>query len=714
MKSRSLLDYRKDPRVVFGAPLLIITVTSLIYYVIQRGRELTTEALSSRLLLFVLWNINLILILGIVFVLLRGIVKVLLERQRGILGARFRSKLVATYLVTSLLPIALLFFVATDLLRVSIDRWFNTPVSSLLENSEAIAQELQDRAADQAGKAAGEVASIVARGGAASLDEALTHVRTHHQVDLVGAYDSGVILRLQADPKIPIHEISEPPSRFFEDVLTNGYARKIDVVDSGKWIRYAVRIGTEGEQVAIAGILLPNSLSRMLDENIVAYANFRQLNSQRAVLKASQTSLFLTVTLSILFGVLWTAIFVSRRITVPVQALAEGTQTLARGEYSHRIGVKATDEFGVLIDSFNGMASQLEAQRDALTDSNVELQGANQRIDEERAYLSTVLESVSTGILAFSEDLRLLSVNQAALRMLQIHEPPPLATLEVTFPAELAILGGHLTERPTEGRTRELTLIRGGELRYFEISVAPLKGSGGRGGWVMAIEDLTELVQAQKLAAWSEAARRIAHEIKNPLTPIQLSAERIAKKFRNGDPDTGTAIAEGCETIVSEVGQLKRLVDEFSRFARMPAIDLKQTAVAEIFEEVARLYRDVKPGVSLTVRCDPSTRVILDPQQIRRALINLIDNAIEATDLGEILLSATAQEHSLVITVDDPGRGIPDADKEKLFLPYFSTKREGTGLGLAIVHRIVHDHDGRISVHDKAPHGTRFEIEIPA
>ncbi len=714
MKNRSLFDYRKDPRVVFGAPLLILAVTSLIYYVVQRGRELTTEALSSRLLLFVLWNINLILILGIIFVLLRAVLKVLLERQRGILGARFRSKLVATYLVTSLLPIGLLFFVATDLLRVSIDRWFNTPVSSLLENSEKIAQSLQDRAADQAGKAAGEIASIVARNGAGSLDEALAHVRAHHGVDLVGAYDSGVILKLQADPKIPIHEISEPPSRFFEDVLANGYARKIDVVDSGKWIRYAVKVGADGEQVALAGIFLSNDLSRMLDENIVAFANFQQLNSQRAALKASQTSLFLTVTLSILFGVLWTAIFVSRRITVPVQALAEGTQTLARGEYGHRISVKATDEFGVLIDSFNGMASQLETQRDALTESNVELQGANRRMDEERAYLSTVLGSVSTGILAFSGDLRLLSVNQAALRMLQISEPPPMAPLDVAFPAELSALASQLTERPAEGRTRELTLILGGELRYLEISVAPLKGSGGRGGWVMAIEDLTELVQAQKLAAWSEAARRIAHEIKNPLTPIQLSAERIAKKFRNNDPDVDAAVTEGCETIVSEVGQLKRLVDEFSRFARMPAIDLKQTVLSDIFEEVARLYRDVKPGVSLTVRCDPSIRVILDPQQIRRALINLIDNAIEATEQGEILLTATTQERSLVITIEDPGRGIPEGDKEKLFLPYFSTKREGTGLGLAIVHRIVHDHDGRISVHDKAPHGTRFEIEIPA
>jgi len=226
----------------------------------------------------------------------------------------------------------------------------------------------------------------------------------------------------------------------------------------------------------------------------------------------------------------------------------------------------------------------------------------------------------------------------------------------------------------------------------------------------LAMEDSTQLVQAQKLAAWNEAARRIAHEIKNPLTPIQLSAERIAKKFGSTDP----AIEEGTRIIVSEVSQLSRMVDEFAKFARMPAVHLRHTQLAEILQQAAALYRDVKPNVSVSVEVADDIELLMDPEQIRRAVGNLLKNAVEATDSGEIRVTARRAPHRVVIEVADPGRGVPDRDKEKLFLPYFSTKGRGTGLGLAIVHRIVRDHDGQIHVHDNQPRGTRFEIELPA
>ena len=304
------------------------------------------------------------------------------------------------------------------------------------------------------------------------------------------------------------------------------------------------------------------------------------------------------------------------------------------------------------------------------------LQQLNRRLDDQRAYLFSVLDSVSTGIIAFNEGLEILSINPAALRILQIDRLAPRAPLDEVLSGDLAVLGDVLRH--------------------------------------LAIEDSTQLVQAQKLAAWNEAARRIAHEIKNPLTPIQLSAERIAKKYRNGDADTAAAVDEGCGTIVSEVNHLKRMVDEFSRFARMPAVHLRQACLADIAAEAAALYHDVKAGVSVVIDVDPSIEVVVDPEQIRRALVNLLGNAIEATERGAVRITARKRARSIIIDVADEGRGVPDSDKEKLFLPYFSTKGRGTGLGLAIVHRIVNDHDGRISVHDNQPKGTRFEIELPA
>ncbi|HSY52474.1 MAG TPA: ATP-binding protein [Thermoanaerobaculia bacterium] len=694
-----LLRYRKDPRVIVTVPLLILAATSLIYYAVQKAKELSPEALSSQVLLFVLWNINILLIFGILFVLLRGVVKLVLERQRGIIGSRFRTKLAVAWVATSLIPVLILFFFATDLLRTSIDRWFNAPVSRILKNGEAIAQMAEDQSATMAAAAAREIAASASTDDPAQLDAVLNHVQQFHSVDMVALYRNGALVRVVADPRAPIHEISEPPKNFFDDVAASGHATKIDVGASGKWIRSATRVGAT-PYVAIAGVFIPGSMSRLMDDSIIQHKNFQQLNAQRPTLKASQTSLFLAVTLAILFGTLWTSIYASRRITVPIKALAEATGRLAEGGYGHRVAVAATDEVGRLIESFNDMSTQLDEQRQALTQTN--------------QYLSTVLDSVSAGILAFTDSFELLSINHAALQMLQIEEPRSAANLSEVLTGDLTPLFDTLRELTVRGgRAREVTLIRGGELRYLEVSVARLSGRGDE-GWVVAIEDSTSLVQAQKLAAWNEAARRIAHEIKNPLTPIQLSAERIARKYRNNDPDTACAIEEGTKTIVSEVGHLKRMVDEFARFARMPAVHLRHAQLAEILQQAAGLYRDVKPGVSVSVSVEDDIELLVDPEQIRRAVGNLLKNAVEATESGEVRVSARRAPHRVVIEVADPGRGVPDADKEKLFLPYFSTKGRGTGLGLAIVHRIVNDHDGRISVHDNHPKGTRFEIELPA
>ena len=698
-----LLRYRKDPRVIVTLPLLFLAATSLIYYAEQRAKELSTEALSSQVLLFVLANINVLLIFGILFVLLRGVVKLVLEWQRGIIGSRFRTKLAVAWVATSLIPVIILFFFATDLLRTSIDRWFNFPVSRILTNGETIAQMSQDQSATVAAAAAREIAATSKVDDPAQLEAVLNHVQQFHSVDMVGLYRDSALVKVVANPRAPIQEVSEPPRKFFDDVLAGGRSTKIDVGASGKWIRVATRIG-KTPYVAIAGVFIPLSMSRLIDESIIAHRNFEQLNAQRPTLKASQTSLFLAVTLAILFGTLWTSIYASRRITVPIKALAEATGRLAEGGYGHRVAVSATEEVGRLSESFNELSTQLDEQRQALTQAN--------------RYLSTVLDSVSAGILAFTDAFELLSINHAALQMLQVDEPlegsRPRANLADVLTGDLTPLLDTLRELTARGgRAREVTLIRGGELRYLEVSVARLSG-GGDEGWVVAIEDSTSLVQAQKLAAWNEAARRIAHEIKNPLTPIQLSAERIARKFRNGDPDMPTAVEEGTKTIVSEVGHLKRMVDEFARFARMPAVHLRHAQLAEILQQAAGLYREVKPGVTVRVAVDTDIELLVDPEQIRRAVGNLLKNAVEATECGEVLVSARRAPHRVVIEVADPGRGVPDADKEKLFLPYFSTKGRGTGLGLAIVHRIVNDHDGRISVHDNYPKGTRFEIELPA
>jgi two-component system nitrogen regulation sensor histidine kinase NtrY len=272
--SALLLRDRKEPRFIISVPLLILAVTSLVYYLIQQAKELSPDALNNQLLLFVLANINLLLIIGILFVLLRGIVKLVLERQRGIIGSRFRTKLVLTYVATSLLPVVIMFLIATDLLRVSIDRWFTTPVSKILRNSETIAQMAQDQAADLASGGAREFAASAEARDPGSIDSVLAHVRRFHDVDLVAVYRGGILIKAQANPRAPIHEVADPSARFFEEVERKGRAVKIDVVLSGKWIRTGAPFG---DDVAVAGVFVPDTMSRMIDESIIAHQNFQQL-----------------------------------------------------------------------------------------------------------------------------------------------------------------------------------------------------------------------------------------------------------------------------------------------------------------------------------------------------------------------------------------------------------------------------------------------------
>jgi two-component system nitrogen regulation sensor histidine kinase NtrY len=366
------------------------------------------------------------------------------------------------------------------------------------------------------------------------------------------------------------------------------------------------------------------------------------------------------------------------------------------------------------------MTEELGTSKEQLERGNRELVSTNQRLAGERALIAAVLENVAAGVVSIDAQGRIFTCNEAALAMLRQHEEEVSGRLytDAWSDPERAKLAARLGEDRASGeRSREVHLTLGGEQKTFETKVTELVDADGTvRGKVLVLEDLTELFKAQQLAAWSEAARRIAHEIKNPLTPIRLAAERILKKQRQSDPTLPRAIEEGGDIIVREVGRLQAMVDEFSRFARMPRPHPAAVDLAKLVADTLHLYRNLKPGVEVSSRLDGDlSRVRLDGEQMRRALINLLDNAVEATDApGSVTVSARCDDGQLEIQVADSGRGIPPEAKEKLFLPYFSTKGRGTGLGLAIVHRIVTDHHGTIRVEDNRPVGTVFTLELPA
>ncbi len=744
-----LRRHRKDRRFIVGALAALLVVLISLFYLVQRGRDLPDTLLNNQLLLFVLWYGNVVLILTILFVLLRNLFKLLVERRHRILGSKFKIKLVATYIGLALIPVLLLFAYATELLQGTVDRWINAPVAKVLDQASTVVEGLYTRLEDQALRDAGQVLDAIDDldlqdpTQRPELGRRLQNLLGELSLDYLAVYDGTEFIHAVVDPRSGITDLPEPGRRNLAAAAAGErMVRRLSQDSAGRLILGAAArpangsaeaeapaagSGAEGEHpatVVVAGVLLDPHIAEIADQLVQAHQRHRQLVVQKDALEASHLLLFLLVTLLILLSSSWVGLYLARRVTVPIQALAEGTERISQGDLDHRVVVAADDELGVLVRSFNRMTGELKRNRELIERSNRELKEANARLAEERALIAAVVDNVAAGVIASDRDGRIVTCNGAALRMLRQSEDEVVGrpAAEAWNDPERAKLAALLDPpRPPAGEavaglTKELHLVLGGEWKSFEVKVTPMVSPGeGLGGRVMVLEDLTELIKAQQLAAWNEAARRIAHEIKNPLTPIRLAAERIRLKHRRGDADMDEALEAGVDILLQEVAAMQAMVDEFSRYARMPRPQLGRVDLARLVEETLHLYRGLKPGVDVTSRIGPGTDSLMaDSEQIKRALINLLDNAIEATEPpGRVTVAADALDGHVELHVADTGQGIPAQAKDKLFLPYFSTKGRGTGLGLAIVHRIVSDHRGTIRVEDNEPHGTVFTIELP-
>jgi two-component system nitrogen regulation sensor histidine kinase NtrY len=728
----NLRRYRKNNRLIGAGLIALMLLFTGLFYLLQRGRDLPTALVTNRVLFFVLWYVNVLLILIILFVLLRNVIKLVVERRHRVLGSTFKFKLVATYIGLSLIPVLLLFAIASELLQGAMDRWFNAPVAPVLERGNAVAQALYDRIertnVRDAQRVMREIQGIdlddprqrplLNRRMQALLGELNLDVLTVYQ----GREFVNAILNLQSG----IAELPEADRSFLEQAMKEGKATAMQTPSGtdGSLLSAAVASRappgkTRAPTIVVVGSLLDPTLTAQREKLVQDYQAYRQLVVQKDEVRASHFLLFLMVTMVILLASSWTGLYLARRVTVPIQALAEGTRRISGGDLSHRVEVVADDELGVLVDSFNRMTEELGSNKELLERSNRELTTSNQRLAEERALIAAVLENVAAGVVSIDSQGHIFTCNGAALAMLRQREEDVVGKPfeEAWGDPDRKRLAAAVREVGRGGHgSKEIHLTLGGEWKTFELKVTALRDAAGAvQGGVVVIEDLTELIKAQQLAAWNEAARRIAHEIRNPLTPIRLAAERLLRKHQQKDPALGKSIEEGVEIIVREVVTLQGMVDEFSRYARMPRPRPAPVDLPKLVGETLHLYRNLKPGVEVAGEVDPGLAAVwIDAEQIKRALINLLDNAVEATEApGRVEVAAYPVDGHLEIQVADSGRGIPADAKEKLFLPYFSTKGRGTGLGLAIVHRIVTDHQGAIRVEDNAPQGTVFTVELP-
>lgn len=732
MSLRADLERRgRDTRFVVAALGVLLVILGAGYWFLLQSRDLPSFLVTNKLLLFVLFYLDVVLILAIVFVLVRNVAKLMLERRSRVLGSRFKFRLLTTLVGLTLIPVLLVFLYASELLEKSVDRWFEAPGVDALRQGAEVSQALRRSLEEAAIRDAELVAGAIPREGeldpeqraqiAALLSSELARLR----VDLLATFRDNEFVHGVVAPRGGLEVLPDLPRSFLQQAASEGSAARWvspGADDSARLVLGSTATAAAGSPriTVVAGRLVEARLAADSERLIVADQSLRRAELQTAEIKSSQLLLFLLVTLLVLLTSSWIGLRLARRFTTPIQALAEGTRRISEGELSHRVVVDADDELGVLVDSFNSMTAELERNEQLLEARNRELADANERIDGERALLLAVLHSVAAGVVALDRHGVVFLSNGAALRMLDQTEDQVVGrTLDQAWgdASRQPLLAALHDEQPV-GKTgsRTVRLVLAGAWKSIELTATALPERGGeRGGLVIVLEDLTELVKAQKLAAWSEAARRIAHEIRNPLTPIQLAAERMLHQYRAQVADLEGALSEGVETIVREVGHLKTMVDEFSRFARLPAPQPTRLDAGKLVEEISRLYRSVKAGVEIRVDLEgPLEGAWADRERLRGALVNLIDNAFEATDPpGSVTVAARLDEGRLILRVADTGRGIPTDDVSKLFLPHFSTKGRGTGLGLAIVHRTVSEHHGTIRVEDNHPHGTVFTIELP-
>ena len=672
-----------------------------------------------------------LLLVALLFVLGRNLLKLYAERRGGVLGSKFRTKMVMGALLLSVTPVIFLFIFAYQVMNRSIDKWFSRPVEELREDSGQIAALLADYAGQNASAEAQSIATApeVQHAFQSGNYSGVINELRQREPTLQG----GFALALVDDDAMASFHNPEPWGMLrskLPDWKDSAAPHFHPFTLEGREYMLGVAAVDEHGRILVAMPLPPN-YSAALNRIEASQQRYAELSQQRKLVRRTFMLILLLLTVVVLFFSTYLALFLSKLVTRPVAALAEATQQISRGRLEYRVEVPATDELGQLVSSFNRMAEELEAGRRQIETSSREVAGANVELEQRRRQMETILESIPTGVLSLDAEGRVTHSNPAFARIFSpqansISLPKTAAgsTLRDLFPEDVVSDLEHLVRKANRMgmTTSQMEIVAQRAKLNVAVTVASLEHEGQRLGWVLVFEDLSDLLKAQKQSAWREVARRVAHEIKNPLTPIALSAERIRRHLeRDAEPDPQSlGIIRSCaETIEGAVETVRSLVDEFAALARFPAAQPQPANINGIVESSLAMFNGRLDNI--LVRTDLAAglpRVMADAEAIKRALANLVDNAAEAMQdslVRELHIStALVDAHEAVeIVVADTGHGVTRELKEKLFLPYFSTKRRGTGLGLAIVSRIIEDHHGSIRVEENQPLGARFIVELP-
>lgn len=721
-------ELRKRRRERITIVIIAALIIALTFAESHLSRIKAIHPISSDLLIYGLININIILLLLLIFLIIRNVVKLVFERRRGVLGSKLRTRLVAAFVSLSLIPTVILFLVAINFLSFSIDNWFKFKIGGALNQSLEVAQIYYQQKADTAKYYARQISSDITKNRLYE-KEKLSYLQTlirQRQKDfnlgLIEIYFDNQNERLVAtDPDTPNVVSIKLSPKILEDIFMGKNTTTVQSTGMGDFISgvspvYSNLSPREVIGMVVASLVIPQDLVDkmvLISKTSEEYEQFKLLKNP---IKWGYIFTFSIVTLLIIFSATWFGLFMAKGITEPIQDLAEATVEIAKGNLDHHIDVVADDEIGTLVDSFNKMTRDLKKVNEGLELANIDL-------EQRRKYMEVVLSTVLAGVISIDRNGIIATINSAAEKMLDVkaHEVLNRKYEEVLKPEHLTIINDFLREMKKSARgfvEKQAQLLLKDRVLTVQAALTTLQDDGGNNiGTVVVIEDLTQLKRAERTAAWREVARRLAHEIKNPLTPVQLSAQRLQRKYGDKLGGNGSVFSECTRTIISQVDVLKNLVNEFSRFARLPVTNPSLNDLNEIIADSIALFRDTCKDISFDFDMDSGIpKLNLDAQQIKRVMINLLDNAVAAVDKrGKIQIKTSYDKINRKVTVEviDDGRGIAPHDKTKLFEPYFSTKKTGTGLGLVIVNSIISDHHGSVSIRDNIPSGTVVAFDLP-
>ena len=728
--------------------IILATAIAVVAFAVFEARlpqSAGAGSLGNDAVLVALINLNLILLVLLVFLVGRNIIKLVFERRRRMLGSHLRTRLVVAFVAIALLPATVMFFVALVFVGNSIEKWFNGQVENSLEGSLEVAHAYYQ---DLAGTALGFGRQVGARLAAdgllaparrAELKRALEQRRAEYQLDLVEVFAHGQLLARSRRPDLPPGIGVDARAELVRRAMAGADATTVDAVGEADMIRAAAPLLVDDKPIGaiVVDAYVPKSVVKRREEIDRAFGEYLSLKIQRRPIVTAYTITLALVTLVVLFSATWVGFYLARGITVPIQRLAEGTRAVAQGDLDHRITGEGEDEIGTLVTAFNHMTADLKTGRAEL--------------DSRRRYLETVLANIAAGVISTDGDGRITTMNRAAEVLLGVPAGTCLGrTIDAVFTgdeyADVRELAGDLRAGTTGARSyagplaalngenghggrleRQLKLQRGGrEVAVLLTGTRLVDESERPQGLVLFLEEVTHLLRVQRMEAWREVARRIAHEIKNPLTPIQLSAQRLRRRYASQLGDGGAVLDECTRTIIQQVDELKALVNEFSTFARMPAWPHTPQDLNKLVDEALVLFREGHRDLGFEFTPASDLPVLeCDREGVKRAVINILDNAVgacaawrKATGNGErgVIELRTSYDPRLDVIrleIADNGPGMTPEVKARLFEPYFSTKPDGTGLGLAIVSAIVADHNGFVRVRDNPPRGSRFVMEFP-